>query len=165
MNWYRVGLSIIAPRCASKKFLSAFGMKSSLQMSFRTLNVQHTKCRGFHFFLVVKYPVRALCPSTAATARPRSTATLAAGGSPSSHAGQTGSCTTTGARCTGRTAGGARIYENLNETINYVGNRIFSKHVYDVPVPFCLNKLYRTDCPLDCSKAGEDKVSNREFKL
>ncbi len=68
------------------------------------------------------YPVRALCPSTAATARPRSTATLAAGGSPSSHAGQTGSCTTTGARCTGRTAGGGQISNHKNEIINYVGN-------------------------------------------
>lgn len=25
------------------------------------------------------------------------------------------------------------------------------KHVYEVPVPFCLNRLYRTECPLDCS--------------
>ncbi|TRY69282.1 hypothetical protein TCAL_08082, partial [Tigriopus californicus] len=32
------------------------------------------------------------------------------------------------------------------------------KHVYDVPVPFCLNKLYRTDCPGDCSDQPEDLV-------
>lgn len=28
------------------------------------------------------------------------------------------------------------------------------KHVYEVPVPFCLNQLYRTACPTDC--ANED---------
>lgn len=32
------------------------------------------------------------------------------------------------------------------------------RHVYDVPVPFCLNKLYRTDCPLDCSQEEDGKV-------
>jgi hypothetical protein len=31
------------------------------------------------------------------------------------------------------------------------------KLVYDVPVPFCLNRLYRTDCPLDCDNEVEDE--------
>ena len=26
------------------------------------------------------------------------------------------------------------------------------KHVYEVPAPFCLNKLYRTKCPTNCDK-------------
>lgn len=25
------------------------------------------------------------------------------------------------------------------------------RHVYEMPVPFCLNKMYRTNCPMDCS--------------
>ena len=27
----------------------------------------------------------------------------------------------------------------------------FRRHVYEMPVPFCLNKMYRTNCPMDCS--------------
>ena len=25
------------------------------------------------------------------------------------------------------------------------------RHIFEVPVPYCLNRLYRTDCPKDCS--------------
>ena len=34
------------------------------------------------------------------------------------------------------------------------------KHVYEVPAPFCLNKLYRTKCPVDCRKAKQKPVIN-----
>ena len=30
--------------------------------------------------------------------------------------------------------------------------------VYEVPAPFCLNKLYRTRCPMDCSSAPKKPV-------
>ena len=30
--------------------------------------------------------------------------------------------------------------------------------VYEVPAPFCLNKLYRTRCPMDCSGAPKKPV-------
>ena len=39
------------------------------------------------------------------------------------------------------------------------------KHVFDVPVPFCLNKLYRTDCPLDCSSEKEDPVCGSDGNI
>ena len=31
------------------------------------------------------------------------------------------------------------------------------RHVYEVPAPFCLNKLYRTKCPMDCSQEVKTK--------
>ena len=31
------------------------------------------------------------------------------------------------------------------------------RHVYEVPAPFCLNKLYRTKCPMDCSQETKTK--------
>lgn len=31
------------------------------------------------------------------------------------------------------------------------------RHVYEVPAPFCLNKLYRTKCPTSCDKENTSK--------
>jgi len=39
------------------------------------------------------------------------------------------------------------------------------KHVYEVPAPFCLNKLYRTKCPMDCSKAKKKPVCGSDGQL
>ena len=39
------------------------------------------------------------------------------------------------------------------------------KHVYEVPVPFCLNRLYRTECPLDCSKKAFDPVCGSDGNI
>lgn len=39
------------------------------------------------------------------------------------------------------------------------------KHVYEVPAPFCLNKLYRTKCPVDCSKAKSKPVCGSDGQL
>ena len=39
------------------------------------------------------------------------------------------------------------------------------KHVYEVPVPFCLNRLYRTECPLDCSDKAFDPVCGSDGNI
>jgi len=39
------------------------------------------------------------------------------------------------------------------------------KHVYEVPVPFCLNRLYRTECPLDCSKKAFDPICGSDGNI
>jgi len=39
------------------------------------------------------------------------------------------------------------------------------KHVYEVPAPFCLNKLYRTKCPVDCRKAKQKPVCGSDGQL
>ena len=40
--------------------------------------------------------------------------------------------------------------ENLSPDL-YSNQNHFRRHVYEMPVPFCLNKMYRTNCPMDCS--------------
>jgi len=32
------------------------------------------------------------------------------------------------------------------------------RHVYEMPVPYCLNKMYRTKCPMDCSNQSIEPV-------
>lgn len=39
------------------------------------------------------------------------------------------------------------------------------KHVYEVPAPFCLNKLYRTKCPVDCSGETSKPVCGSDGQL
>lgn len=39
------------------------------------------------------------------------------------------------------------------------------KMVFDVPVPFCLNKLYRTDCPIDCRAEKDDRVCGSDGNI
>ena len=40
-----------------------------------------------------------------------------------------------------------------------------SSKVFDVPVPFCLNKLYRTDCPIDCRAEEDDHVCGSDGNI
>ena len=40
-----------------------------------------------------------------------------------------------------------------------------SKHIYEVPVPFCLNKLYRTNCPFDCSQEADAPVCGSDGNI
>ena len=37
--------------------------------------------------------------------------------------------------------------------------------MFDVPVPFCLNKLYRTDCPVDCSDEDDHFVCGSDGNI
>lgn len=39
------------------------------------------------------------------------------------------------------------------------------KHVYEVPAPFCLNRLYRTKCPVDCGKEKQKPVCGSDGQL
>jgi len=39
------------------------------------------------------------------------------------------------------------------------------KHMYEVPTPFCLNKLYRTTCPMDCSGERQKPVCGSDGQL
>jgi len=47
-----------------------------------------------------------------------------------------------------------KLYNNVCQMMR----KNCGKHVYEVPAPFCLNKLYRTKCPQDCreeNRAGK----------
>ena len=113
-----------------------------------------------------------LCRLTDGTARRRRTATPAAGGSPASRAGQTENSTTTAVRCTGRIAekwfvGSLRIGLLFKRRISRSLGKCSKHHfqVFDVPVPFCLNKLYRTDCPIDCRAEEDDQVCGSDGNI
>jgi hypothetical protein len=41
----------------------------------------------------------------------------------------------------------------------------FRRHVYEMPVPFCLNKMYRTDCPVDCSDQTQEPVCGSDGNI
>ena len=43
--------------------------------------------------------------------------------------------------------------------------KILYLQVFDVPVPFCLNKLYRTDCPIDCRAEEDDHVCGSDGNI
>jgi len=38
-------------------------------------------------------------------------------------------------------------------------------HVYEMPVPFCLNKMYRTKCPMDCSDQEDEPVCGSDGNI
>lgn len=39
------------------------------------------------------------------------------------------------------------------------------KHIYEVPIGFCLNRLYRTQCPIDCSAQKDKPVCGSDGQL
>jgi len=39
------------------------------------------------------------------------------------------------------------------------------RHIYEMPVPFCLNKMYRTKCPMDCSDKSDDPVCGSDGNI
>ncbi|XP_040564381.1 agrin [Lepeophtheirus salmonis] len=39
------------------------------------------------------------------------------------------------------------------------------RHVYEAPVPYCLNKMYRTNCPLDCSQEARNPICGSDGHL
>ena len=41
----------------------------------------------------------------------------------------------------------------------------FRRHVYERPVPFCLNKMYRTKCPMECKDHPEDAVCGSDGNI
>ena len=41
----------------------------------------------------------------------------------------------------------------------------FRVHVYEMPVPFCLNKMYRTKCPMDCSDQEDEPVCGSDGNI
>ena len=41
----------------------------------------------------------------------------------------------------------------------------FRRHVYEMPVPFCLNKMYRTKCPMDCSDQEDEPVCGSDGNI
>jgi hypothetical protein len=52
--------------------------------------------------------------------------------------------------------------------IGQTSRLIFSSsvfQVFDVPVPFCLNKLYRTECPIDCGAEEDDLVCGSDGNI
>ena len=81
---------------------------------------------------------------------------------------------TTGVRCIVKIAGRYKFSHLLSQCLCILviyfitTNFTFSlnrKHVYEVPVPFCLNRLYRTECPLDCSKKAFDPVCGSDGNI
>ena len=89
-------------------------------------------------------------------AKQRSIATQIVGGSPDWRADPTENCTTTGVKCIERIAG-KLFFTHLLQTINidvhfnhYYYWYNSRRHIYEIPVPFCLNRLYKMNCPLEC---------------
>ena len=39
------------------------------------------------------------------------------------------------------------------------------RHIFEVPVPYCLNRLYRTDCPKDCSDEDTNQVCGSDGNI
>lgn len=39
------------------------------------------------------------------------------------------------------------------------------RHIYEMPVPFCLNKMYKTNCPVDCSDEKVDPVCGSDGNI
>ena len=58
---------------------------------------------------------------------------------------------------------GKMVEKRKTENIFVFVNRFLK--VFDVPVPFCLNKLYRTDCPIDCEGEEDDAVCGSDGNI
>merc|ERR1712223_1043119 len=39
------------------------------------------------------------------------------------------------------------------------------RHIYEMPVPFCLNKMHRTKCPMDCSDKPDEPVCGSDGNI
>ena len=57
-------------------------------------------------------------------------------------------------------------YRGFKWFLDNLLNIFFSrKHIYEMPVPFCLNKMYRTKCPMDCNDKADKPVCGSDGNI